>query len=105
MAKKSGEPSKSDAIREVLQKQPKLKSREVVAMLAEKGIKVTPTLVYLIKSKNKRQVKLARRVRAAEVSRTTGSADPVKLIIAVRQLAKVAGGIREFKKLVDVLAE
>src|SRR4051794_4546712 len=105
MAKSNGQPSKSDAIREILQQQPKVKSQEVVSILAAKGIKVTPTLVYYIKSQGKRKVKQARRERAAEVSRATGSADPVKLIIAVRQLAQQAGGIGALKRLVDVLAE
>ncbi len=105
MAKKSGEPSKSDAIREILEKNPKAKSKEVVSQLAEKGMKVTPTLVYYIKSQGKRKVKQARREHAVEVSRTTGSADPIKLIVAVWQLASEAGGMKQLKKLVDVLAE
>ncbi len=105
MAKKNGEPNKSAAIREILEQNPKAKSKEVIATLAEKGVKVTPALVYLVKSQGKRKAKRARRERAVEVSRAAGNADPVKLIIAVRQLARDAGGIQALKRLVDALAE
>lgn len=38
--------NKSQAIRDVLAGNPKLKMQEIVAQLAEKGTKVTPQLVF-----------------------------------------------------------
>jgi hypothetical protein len=109
MAKKAatenGTPvNKSQAIRDFLAGNPDAGTKDVVAGLAEKGIKVAPTLVYFIKSKANQAKRRARRVRAEESSRQT-TADPVALVRKVRDLGREVGGIRNLKKLVDLLAE
>jgi hypothetical protein len=97
--------NKSAAIREALAKTPGAKSREIVAQLAERGIKVAPTLVYYIKSKQSRERRKQKRKRAAGTTGWTGNGDVVELITKVKRLAADAGGIHNLKKLVDVLAE
>jgi hypothetical protein len=101
----NGGVNKSAAIRETLAEHPKAGPKEVVALLADKGIKVTPTLVYYIKSKTNQAKRKQKRERVAETSRKTGSTNPVELILKVKALSREAGGIQSLKQLVDALAE
>jgi|SRR6516165_5673370 hypothetical protein len=107
MPKRKNSVNKSQAIREVLEHDPKRKASEVVALLAKKQIHVKPGLVYMIKGRLA-QMKSHRKHKAARVARAgqkTGSSDPVVLILKVKALAKEAGGMEHLKTLVSVLAE
>lgn len=97
--------NKSEAIRNALALNDKLTTREVIAKLAEKGVKVTPTMVYFIRSKQKQAGRKDRRDRAAESSRLSGARNPIELVARVKDLAREVGGIRNLKQLVDLLAE
>jgi hypothetical protein len=108
MAKRKANPdgiNKSAAIREILARNPHAPTREVVSMLEQRGIRVHPNLVYLIKSKARARRGRQKREKALENSRQMGIANPVELILEVRRLSEKAGGIRHLKELVDVLAE
>jgi hypothetical protein len=110
MAKKAGSENgtpinKSQAIRDYLAGNPTAGSKDVVAGLAEKGLKVTPALVYLIKSKAKQAKRRAKRRRFDESSRGTDSVNPIALFQKVRDLAHEVGGYKNLKKLVDLMAE
>jgi len=104
MAKKSkaNGVNKSQAIRDALGENPKAGSKEIVARLAEKGIKVSATLVYYIKSKARRAKRQQKRLAANSVTRN-GSA--VEVVLGVKTLAREVGGMKQLKQLVDVLAE
>src|SRR5688572_21500259 len=81
---------KSQAIRKVLKSNPKMKTKDVVSTLAQKGMKVTGNLVYYIKGKMK-----GRRGRKAErptAVATRHGNDPVSLIRDVKALAQRMGG-------------
>jgi hypothetical protein len=95
--------NKSAAIREMIGQHPEARSKEIIRLLAEKGLKVRPTLVYYIRSKEKHLKRQDKRQRAASLNAGVGS--PVQLIIKVKELSKQAGGIRNLKQLVDILAE
>jgi hypothetical protein len=97
--------NKSEAIRGFLAANPQASSKEVVAGLAEKGLKVAPTLVYFIKSKQNQAKRRAKRDRVAESSRKTGSKNPVEIVLRVKDLSREVGGIKNLKMLVDLLAE
>jgi hypothetical protein len=97
--------NKSAAIREALEQNPKASSKEIMVQLAAKGLKVAPTLIYYVKSKQKRAMRKAKRARVAEASRNTLTANPVQVLLRVKDLAREVGGIRYLKQLVDVLAE
>lgn len=109
MAKKStsGEVNKSAAIRELYEQNPAIKVKEVIAMLAEKGIKVAPNLVYLNKGKIKGVKSQKRKVykNATRVATAGGSTDTVKTIVKVKALASELGGLHVLKSLVDALSE
>lgn len=97
--------NKSQAIRELLAADPKADSKSVIAQLAEKGIKVSPTMVYYVRSKMKQARQKAKRTRVEESSRQTGAKNPVEIVLRVKDLAREVGGIRHLKQLVDLLAE
>ena len=97
--------NKSQAIRDVFAENPKTDTKTVIARLAEKGMKVSPTMVYYIRSKQHHANQKAKRERAAESSRRAGAADPVELVLRVKDLAREVGGISHLKQLVDLLAE
>ncbi len=97
--------NKSQEIRDALKVNPKAKSSEIVAALAAKGIKIAHSLVYMVKSHMKHKQRRQKRELAASASKALGIANPVDLILKVKGLAAVAGGIRKLKQLVDVMAE
>lgn len=99
------EVNKSQAIRDLIAANPKMKSSEIVKLLASKGIKVSANLVYAIKAKGKAKKRKQKREQAFAVGRQAVNGDPVALIRGVKDLALQAGGIRHLKELVDLLAE
>ena|SRR5438105_4562083 len=102
----NGKPTnKSEAIREILAQNPKIGSKEIIAQLAQKVIKVAPTLVYYVKSKQNQMKRRAKRERVAAASRNASNANPVEVVLRVKDLAREVGGIRNLKQLVDLLAE
>lgn len=101
----SPHPNKSEAIREALAQNPKALTKEIVLQLAEKGIRVQPSLVYMVKSKQQKRQRRARREKERLTSTRTGSADPIALVLKTKALGEEAGGIKNLKMLVDLLAE
>ena len=97
--------NKSAAIREMLVQHPKSPVKEIVSHLQKQGTRVRPTLVYYIRSKQRQQHREESRARVAETTKRTGAADPVALVLQVKQLARDAGGFQNLKQLVDALAE
>jgi len=105
MAKKSEDGiNKSAEIRGLLKANPKAKSKDIVNELAARGINVTSTLVYMVKTHEKKKRKAQKRQMAVgKVDKSV--ANPVDLVIRVKKLAAEAGGINRLKQLVDALAE
>jgi hypothetical protein len=97
--------NKSQAIRDLFAENPKMDTRAVITRLAEKGVKVTPTMVYYIRSKQRLARRQAKRARVEESSRSSGVANPVELVLRVKDMAREVGGMRNLKQLVDLLAE
>jgi hypothetical protein len=105
-ARGNGEPvNQSAEIRAILAQNPKTPVKEIVAQLAQRGIKVRPTMVYYVKSKQKHQKRAQKRQRVAETSQNIGVANPVELVLRAKSLARDAGGIKKLKQLIDALAE
>ena len=102
----NGKPiNKSAAIREMIAQNPQAQTKEIVSLLGQTGLKVQPSLVYLIKSKQRHQKLRQKRQLVTETSLKTGTSDPVELVVKVKSLARDAGGIKNLKKLVDALAD
>src|SRR5579871_2163261 len=95
--------NKSAAIREMIAQHPQAKSQEIVALLGKEGLRVQPSLVYYIKSKQRQQKRRQKRQRVAETSQNTGTSNPVELILKVKGLARDAGGIKKLQQLVNAL--
>lgn len=106
MAKPSGNAgSRSEAIREALAQHPSATSKEIVDKLAEGGLKVAPSLVYYVRSKQRQIKRKAKRESVAVASRKSGAPNPLELVLRVKDLARELGGIKNLKQLVDLLAE
>lgn len=97
--------NKSQAIRDLFAQDPRMDSKTVIETLAAKGIKVSPTMVYYVRSKDRQAKRRAKRERVAESSRGTMARNPVELVVRVKELAREVGGIKQLKQLVDLLAE
>jgi hypothetical protein len=113
MAKGKTEVNRSQSIREFLTENPKAKANEVVAALAEKGVKVNEGLVYAVKGgmaeRKKRKKRVAKAAMAATAPSTNGAppakADALIMIREVKALAAKAGGYKKLTELVAALAE
>lgn len=103
MAKQKSGINKSEEIRKVVRANRKMKAKQVVSTLAERGIPVTDTLVYLVKSKMKGRRKKAREAVASVAA--TGNSDPLTTIRKIKQWANEVGGLKKLKALVDALSE
>lgn len=106
MARRSERLNTSQAIRQVLEQHPKAKAREIVDLLAQQHIEVNPALVYMIKGRLT-QMNSHNRRRAAhrQARQKTGSTNPIKLIIKIKELASDAGGMENLRNLVSVLCD
>lgn len=98
-------PNKSDAVRDMLAQHPKAKTKEIVTLLADQGVKVAAPLVYYVKSRLSRAQRKARRARGAEHARKAGLSNPVEVVQRVKSLANEMGGMRQLQQLVDLLLE
>jgi hypothetical protein len=101
MAKKDGV-NKSQLIREIFEKNPKAKGKEVQQELAEKGVKVTSTLIYLVKGKLRRA---RRRQNRQHVAQVTGNANAIDVIRKIKAVANDVGGIQKLKQLIELLSD
>lgn len=105
MPKQKSEVNKTTAVKEILNKNPKTPTKEIVSTLAGQGIKISESYVYMLKGKMKAKKRKEKRQKAMAVSTNAKIADPVELIRDLKALAVRAGGLPNLKQLVDVLAE
>jgi hypothetical protein len=105
MPRAKGEANRSELIRELIRNNPRMRAKQIADLMAEKGHRVSTTLVYGVKAKMGRRQRRQRRERAMAAGRDMGFSNPVQFILKVKTLANEAGGIRQFKQLVDALAE
>src|SRR5262245_55630488 len=94
---------KSAAIRELLERNPDMSAGEVVSTLDGRGIKVHSNLVYVLRQKMKsgRKHRKGQPIHAS----TNSAANPVQLVRGIKELATQAGGMKQLKQLVEVMAE
>ncbi len=122
MAKKSSGVSKSQAIRDYCEANPKAKPKEVAEALATQGLVVTPQFVSTIRSNAKRK-KTTRRPgrpagststststkRAARPARATaakGKEDvSIDSLLKAKKIVQEMGGVEDAKKALDALSK
>lgn len=100
MAKKAARGAKSQAVRDYLAANKKAKGPEVVAALAEKGIKVSLPMVYNLKARNR----MGKRRRKAQAAGQDVSVSLTHLL-AAKKLVEAVGGIEQALKAVQALAK
>ena len=100
MAKKAARGAKSQAVRDYLKANKNAKGLEVVAALAEKGIKVSLPMVYNLKAR-KRMGKRRRKAQAA------GQDVGVSLthLLAAKKLVNEVGGVEQALSAVQAWAK
>jgi hypothetical protein len=112
--KQEGEVNKSQAIRDLLKENPKIKANAAVAALAEQGIAIKASLFYIVKGKalgrkgrrRRNQRKAVEMVASASgKSGATGHNDAVATIRKVKAMAADVGGLQMLKDLVNALTE
>jgi hypothetical protein len=102
--------NKSQAVRELYAKNPKMPVRLAVETLGKQGIKVASSQVYFVLGGMKGKAKRGKGQKARtggnhKAGNKTGMTNPVELLVDLKALAERAGGIAHLKRLVDVLAE
>jgi len=106
MAKQKSDVNKSEEIRQLLKANKKMKAKEIVAALAERGISVTEGLVYFIRGKIRGRRGRKKRANAMVAkAAASGSADPLATILKIKSLAEDVGGIKKLKALIEALTE
>ena len=109
MAKQKDGPNKSQAIRDLLNANPKMKAKEIVSTLAGKGIKTNVGLVYMVKGHIKgRKGRKARKrkltAQAVTVAASSGMGDAVGVVLKVKGVAAEIGGLKKLKALVKAFS-
>jgi hypothetical protein len=97
--------NRSQAIRNLLKENPKIKAKDAVSGLAEKGVAVKASLFYIVKGKIAGRKSRRKKVRkqAIEVAAASGTPDAVATIRSIKEFAAGVGGLRKLKALVDAL--
>ena len=105
MAKKKDGVNKSEEIRTLLKANPEIGVTEVVAKMAEKGIKISKALFYFTKGQMKGRK--ARKVKAQKiVAKVVESTHvTVSTIMKVKACANEVGGMKALMALVEALSE
>lgn len=105
MAKRKNGVNKSQAVRDLLTKNPEMRCKEVIAALAAEGIKINSPLYYFVKGKMKGRKGRRRKIRQVQgaVAAVSVNADPLATILKVQKLAAEVGGLKKLKALVEAL--
>lgn len=104
MAKKSGGPNKSEAIRKYKASHGDAGPKEVAEGLSKEGIKVTSAFVSTVLSNDKRKGGKGKRGRKPGRRRAAGSSSLDQLMLAKR-LAEQMGGVDAARSALDTLAK
>lgn len=118
MAKKSSGVSKSQAIRDYCEANPKAKPKEVAEALATQGLVVTPQFVSTIRSNAKRKKTTRRPGRPAGSTSTKRAARPAQAtaakgkedvsidsLLKAKKIVQEMGGVEDAKKALDALSK
>lgn len=104
--KKSGEGvNKSQAIRDLLATNPKIKAAEAIKELKAKGIDVKTGLFYLVKGKELGSKRRTPKPGHETISAPANKGDAVGTILKVKNVAGSIGGLKVLKQIVDILSE
>ena len=107
MAKQKNGVSKSEEVRQLLKANSKITAKEVVAALAEKGIKISDNLYYFVKGQMKgrrgRRRKAQKVITKVAEATGAGRSDALTTILKVKAMAHEVGGLKKLKALVEAL--
>ena len=106
MARKRNGVSKSEEVRQLIKANPQIKAKEAIASMAEKGMKISANLFYMVKGEMKGRKQKAKKL-VTKVAEATGTprSDALHTILKVKSLAKEVGGMSSLRALIDALSE
>jgi|SRR5687768_13747453 hypothetical protein len=105
MAKKSGGPNKSVAIRDYKASHGDAGPKAIAEALAKEGIKVTPAFVSTVLSNDKRKAGKTRRRRRGGRRGAPRANKQLASLIQAKKLADEMGGIEPARKALNALAK
>jgi hypothetical protein len=100
VAKKPERGVKSQAIREYLNEHKRAKATEVVKALADKGITVSPAMVYGLKARNS----MGKQRRKA-VARGEKIGPSISHLLAAKKFVQETGGVKEAQEALAAFAK
>lgn len=101
-SRKEGEKSISATIREVVAANPKMKAKDVAEQASKTtGRKVAVNLVYLVKSGTKN--KATKKAKATGMKSVGTDSKLAAAIIRGMRFVEASGGVREARKILDLL--
>jgi hypothetical protein len=109
MARSKNGVNKSQAIRELIKENPKIKASEAVEQLASKSIKISANQFYFVKGHLKATKGRRRRIRrqvGSVTANSNGAATKIDAVTAVTRLKALAedlGGMGKLVALVEAL--
>jgi len=104
---KEGEVNKSAEIRNLLKAQPRIKAKEAIETLRQRGIVVAASLFYFTKGKMRGR-KGRRRKLEHSLAMSNGSASGAEALATINKikgLASQVGGMKKLAQLVQALTE
>jgi hypothetical protein len=105
MAKKSGGPNKSEAIRKYKEGHSNAGPKEIAEALGKDGVKVTPQFVSTVLSNDKRKGGKGRRGRRGGRRATAGANSSLGQLLLAKRLAEKMGSIDAARQALDTLAK
>jgi hypothetical protein len=97
--------NKSQAIRDLLHENPKIKAQDAIDRLSSQGIDVAPSLFYFTKGKvrGRRGRRRQMKSQVGKVMGSTVNGDIVSTIKKVKALAHEVGGYKKLHALIEAL--
>lgn len=105
MAKKSGGPNKSNAIRNYKANHSDAGPKEIAEALGKDGVKVTPAFVSTVLSNDKRKGGNGRRRRRGRRPGRPGGNKTMATLIQAKKLAEQMGGIERARRALNALSK
>lgn len=96
--------SKSDAVRDYLEKNPEARNVDVVNALAKRGYPITPALVSNLRSGAKSKAK-PRAVTPTVTKATVGEGDYLSKLLVAQTFIREMGGYTNARQVIDTLEQ
>lgn len=96
--------NKSQMIRDLLAENPDMKVSDVVQVMAEKGLPIRASQVYVLRSENKpKRTNRIRHLIQPQQHHQVNPANSLELIRKLQELSSLAGGFKNVRRLIELM--